>query len=347
MARTNWTNKSIKEAALMFDNKADFRANNYPAYKAAHRRRILDDVCSHMQSTRIEWTDEMLAKEAQKYSSRMDFYTYSKAYQIAAKRGILGEICIHMDSKITRWTEDMILEEASKFDTRSEFKSGNPLAYARAQRLNLLDTACAHMDYKYKYWTDQELAAEAKKYGTRHDFQKNSSAYGIAHKRGILDQICAHMPYTERVNWTPDLLVSEALKYSTRGDFYRKNNNAYSYARRLGILDEITKHLEYQDNYNTRDVVYLWHAENDIFKVGITSENLGDQRIYDVAKDAGYTPEIIALESVGTVRAKQIEAEVLKLGERVLFKSSFSGSTEFRHLSSLELNRAIELILSD
>jgi hypothetical protein len=288
----------------------------------------------------------MLAEEAQKYSSRMDFYTYSKAYQIAAKRGILDEICNHMDSRITRWTEEMILEEGSKFDTRSEFKSGNPLAYARAQRLNLLDTACAHMDYRYTYWTDEELAEEAKKYATRNEFQQNSSAYGIAHKRGILDQVCAHMTYTERVNWTPELLASEALKYSTRGDFYRKNNNAYSYARRLGILDEITEHLGYQDNYNTRDVVYLWHAENDIFKVGITSENLGDQRIYDVAKDAGYTPEIIALENVGTVRAKQIEAEVLKLGERVLFKSRFSGSSEFRHLSSLELNRAIELILS-
>ena len=127
----------------------------------------------------------MLAKEAQKYSSRMDFYTHSKAYQIAAKRGILEEICIHMDSRITRWTEDMILEEASKFDTRSEFKSGNPLAYARAQALNLLDTACAHMDYKIRYWTDEELAVEAKKYATRHDFQKNSSGYQIARQREI------------------------------------------------------------------------------------------------------------------------------------------------------------------
>ena len=36
----------------------------------------------------------------------------------------------------------------------------------------------------------------------------------------------------------------------------------------------------------------------------------------------------------------------LKLGERVLFKRSFSGSSEFRHLSSLELSRAIELILA-
>ena len=92
----------------------------------------------------------------------MDFYTHSKVYQIAAKRGILDQICNRMDSRNTRWTEDMILEEASKFDTRSEFKSGKPLAYARAQRLNLLYTACAHMDYRYTYWTDEELAEEAK-----------------------------------------------------------------------------------------------------------------------------------------------------------------------------------------
>jgi hypothetical protein len=152
------------------------------------------------------------------------------------------------------------------------------------------------------------------------------------------------MTYTERVSWTPELLAEEALKYSSRADFYKQSQNAYVAARRLGVLDEITEHLGYLDTYNTRDVVYLWFAEGDIYKVGITSENLGDQRIHDVAKDAGFTPEIILLETVGTVRAKQIESLILKIGEPVFFRSSFPGSSEFRHFSSCDLNRAIELI---
>lgn len=77
---------------------------------------------------------------------------------------------------------------------------------------------------------------------------------------------------------------------------------------------------------------------------GITSENLGDKRIYDVANDAGFTPEIVMLENVGTVMAKKIESKILKLGKPVSFRGDFSGSSEFRHFSSSDLNTAIELI---
>jgi len=90
--------------------------------------------------------------------------------------------------------------------------------------------------------------------------------------------------------------------------------------------------------------VYLWHAEGDIFKVGITSENLGDMRIYDVAKDAGFIPEIVMLENVGSVMAKKIESKILKLGEPVSFIRKFPGSSEFRYFSSSDLNKAIEII---
>ncbi|MDI1351315.1 MAG: hypothetical protein PSV35_00870, partial [bacterium] len=100
----------------------------------------------------------------------------------------------------------------------------------------------------------------------------------------------------------------------------------------------------YLDRYNTRDVVYLWHAEGDIYKIGITSENLGDKRIYDVAKDAGFIPNIVMLENVGTVMAKRIESQILKLGKPLSFGDSFPGSSEFRHFSSADLNKAIELI---
>jgi len=104
--------------------------------------------------------------------------------------------------------------------------------------------------------------------------------------------------------------------------------------------------MEYLDTYNTRDVVYLWHAEGDIFKVGITSENLGEQRAYDVAKDAGFTPEIVVLENVGLVMAKKIENQILKMGTPVSFRTKFPGSSEFRHLSPTEIDKAIEMIKS-
>ncbi|WP_341663728.1 hypothetical protein [Vibrio sp.] len=339
-----WTYEKLKEAAAQYTTRIELRANNGAAYKAAWKRGILDDVCSHMDNLITNWTDEMIVEEALKYSTRGEFAENSNAYQIAAKRGILDDVCGHMKLLITRWTEDMIIEEALKYNSRSEFKDGNKLAYTSALRRGILDKACAHMTPKNRQWSNEDIAKEALKYQRRNEFQKASTAYGIATVRGILDEVCAHMEYTARVNWTSELLAAEAKKYATRTDFYKKNNNAYSYARRLGILDEITQHLGYKDTYNTRDVVYLWFAEGDIFKVGITSQNLGDQRIYDVAKDAGFDPKTIIMEIVGTVRAKQLEGQILKMGKPVSFKRNFSGSSEFRHLTFEELEDVIEII---
>ena len=42
--------------------------------------------------------------------------------------------------------------------------------------------------------------------------------------------------------------------------------------------------------------------------------------------------------------AKKIESQVLKLGKPVLFRSTFPGASEFRHFSSSDLDKAIEII---
>jgi hypothetical protein len=342
--KPKWTYEKIKLATSKYKTIKELRANNNAAYKAASRRGLIDDVCSHMDRLTTNWTYGMIVEEANQYTSRSEFSINSNAYQIAAKRGILDDVCSHMEPQSISWTEDMILDEAITFDSRSEFKRMSPLAYVAAQRRGVLDKACSHMDFKYRSWSDEEILQEAKKYHTRAEFRAGSSAYGVATTRGTLDNVCSHMKYTERVNWTPEMLAKEALKYSTRAEFYRTNNNAYSAARRLGILDKITKHLGYLSTYNTRDMVYIWHAENDIYKVGITSENLGDQRIYDVARDAGVTPKIVILENTGTERAIKIEKQILRLGNPVLFKQKFPGSNEFRHLTQDELDKAIEII---
>lgn len=141
---------------------------------------------------------------------------------------------------------------------------------------------------------------------------KNSNAYQIATKRGILDEICSHME-VQHINWSDKMIFEEAAKFKLRGDFKESSP---------------------------------WHAEGDIYKIGITSENLGDKRIYDVAKDAGFTPKIVMLENVGTVMAKRIESKILKLGKPVSLRNNFPGSSEFRHFSSNDLNKAIEIIKS-
>ena len=97
---TIWNEKSIREEALKYKSKNDFRKFSHKTYQAAHGRGILDDVCQHMTSRRTtHWTDNMIAELASRYTSRGEFKRKSNfAYQIVIKRRIFDDICIHMKS---------------------------------------------------------------------------------------------------------------------------------------------------------------------------------------------------------------------------------------------------------
>ncbi len=47
-----------------------------------------------------------------------------------------------------------------------------------------------------------------------------------------------------RLKWTKELLLAEALKYSTKSDFEAKNRKAYAAAQRQGLIGEICGHMQ-------------------------------------------------------------------------------------------------------
>jgi hypothetical protein len=118
-----------------------FKAGNRPAYWAAVRLGILDDVCAHMKrppSEKLIWTPEAIAAEARRYESRKAFFDGSKgAYCAASDRGLLDQVCAHMaDARDgnpgpRKWPRDRIETEAKRYSSRSEFKRGSPGAFER------------------------------------------------------------------------------------------------------------------------------------------------------------------------------------------------------------------------
>lgn len=48
--RYRWTDEALQRAALKYSHRQEFRNNNYPAYLACKRRKILNNVCSHMKA---------------------------------------------------------------------------------------------------------------------------------------------------------------------------------------------------------------------------------------------------------------------------------------------------------
>ena len=98
----HWTIENLRAEALKYDNKVDFRKKSNPAFLTASRKKVLDEICSHMEAGKLPngyWLiKENCASEALKYMNRRAFSLgNSSAYHGADTNGWLDEICAHMD----------------------------------------------------------------------------------------------------------------------------------------------------------------------------------------------------------------------------------------------------------
>ncbi len=95
-----WTIDRVKEEALRYTKRNDFRLKSPSAYMAANRNGWLNEFCSHMIDGRKPngyWTIDMVKEEALKYNSRNGFEKgSSSSYQIAHKNGWIDDVCSHM-----------------------------------------------------------------------------------------------------------------------------------------------------------------------------------------------------------------------------------------------------------
>ena len=63
--RRKWTAEIVKEEALKYSTRSEFKKESSGAHTAARRLGILDDVRAHMKRT-TEWTELAIREEALK-----------------------------------------------------------------------------------------------------------------------------------------------------------------------------------------------------------------------------------------------------------------------------------------
>jgi hypothetical protein len=95
------------------------------------------------------------------------------------------------------------------------------------------------------------------------------------------------------------------------------------------------------------DAIYIWRAVGQsfnghpVYKIGITSSRLGDQRIEQVAKATGFDAEIVVMVQVEN--ARHVEEELHTLGHDPQYVGH-DGATEFRALSDDDLSLALDFV---
>ena len=299
---------------------------------------------------RTKWTDEMLMADAAKYQTRGEWKRKSAgAFSAAYRRDLLDQCCKHMSSPLNDWTDEMLMADAAKYQSRGEWRKSSPSAYSIAWQRNMLEKCCAHMTWaRGTVWTIEALIADASNYTTRKEWQDNSvRAYHAAWQRGLLGKCCAHMDaiYT---SWTDEMLMADAAKYENHTDWRNNSSAAYGAAKKRKIIAECTAHMDRMSTASRADAIYIWRAEGEefsgkpVYKIGITSEDLKDQRVRNVANRSGFTAKIVTLTAVDT-SARSIERQLHDLGEHPGY-TGFDGCTEFRAMSDDELNTALDII---
>ena len=88
----------IKEEALKYKTRQEFKSKSLGFYRAACRHGILDQICTHMPiPNNRPYSEDELFTISLKYNNRSLFAIQdSGAYSAAQERNILDKICAHM-----------------------------------------------------------------------------------------------------------------------------------------------------------------------------------------------------------------------------------------------------------
>jgi hypothetical protein len=251
-----------------------------------------------------------------------------------------------MTKPAPKWNEDSIREVASKFSSRGEFQKANNSAYCTA--LKRFPTIMDELFERQFKWTEPALRIALSEFETKGELQKrNGSLYSVTLRRfpHLLDELFVDV----LKSWDEESVIEAMVSCKTRSEFIREFPGAHRAAsnRFPHLFDEF--YPQYC-NGRSNDVIYIWQAVgqyfngNPVYKIGVTSERLGVQRIRQVSKSSGFDFEIICREKV-KVAATTLEKKLHILGEDPQYVG-IDGMTEFRALSDSALYAAISIICS-
>ena len=251
-SRGFWTKQTVIDSAKDYQSKSEWRKSNHGAYGKAFQMGWLDDACAHMtQKWNKRWDLNSIRSEASRFTSVGEWHKSSpSSYSAASKKGVLKELSENMVKKIHPngyWSKSRILADALLYSSRSKWHISSPSAYSMAIRNGWFDEAVQHMKLLVDHgkWTETAILESALKYDHISDWQKqNGGAYNKALKSGWLAEATSHMTAVQKKSkWTKQLVLEDAMKYSTRGEWHKASGNAAHVAIVKNWHEEATKHM--------------------------------------------------------------------------------------------------------
>ena len=240
------------------------------------------------------------------------------------------------------FTKELCQEVASQFSSRSDLEVGDNTVYQKCVREGWLQEFFG--DPLTRPFTEQEIREEASLYQTRVAFKRGSPGqYSAATKAGLMDEL---IPHRQLRDLTYGFCKQELSKYSSSTEVRKKDESLWEKSIKLGLFEELG--MESLGSVGDNDCIYLIKTPlkvegSSVYKVGVTSSRLGDDRVRRVISSSGLNSELVLLAAVDC-KATDLEKHFLGSGVIVTFDDAFDGYTEYRSFTKEEVRYIMNTI---
>lgn len=243
-----YTIDEIRESALKYKYRSEFRDNDGCRYRAALKLGIIDDVCSHMKKKRrYKYSDEEVCNAAKKYKTRTEFREKDgNAYSIVIKRK-LGDIAFsHMDRIGNKYYRCIYVYEFEEFNTcyigltsnlkNRDLQHRSEFSYSAVKDFSKEKKVAIPLPKKLTDYIDKDNACELEEKMIK---EYRAKGWTVLNKipGGGLGGSKDHITYTK------ELCKSLALNYKSRSEFAYKHSTAYKYTKENGWDDYVFSHM--------------------------------------------------------------------------------------------------------
>ena len=242
----------------------------------------------------------------------------------------------------------------------------SPGVYFAAHKKDLIYRLVSDMNWKSRFknkflkYKDIKKQAIKAQITSKTDLKKKlAGAHRVAEKNNWFNRLSDELDWDTKIKgkWASfQSILDEAIRVNarSRSDFNNLSTGAYKAAWKAEYLEELAEILSWEEHTQTpSNAIYIWQAcsaghwnDKPIYKIGINTFEDGPKRIKDVAKSSGFNSKLILNVKVDGIKPKKLEKQLHSMFEKVLFDRKFDGSTEFRALSSADLEQACSLIES-
>lgn len=276
----------IRQKALKYDNRTQFRLEDSTAYSYANRYGILDEVCSHMEIKGHKYRRFIYAFEFP------DNHVYVGLTYNLSKRELQhytneeSAVFKHIEKTKLKPIFIKIVKEPLDIENAIIKENITLKDYESKGWKKLNRSKTGSVGGNFLKWTIESLQEEALRYNSIKSFQKEGKgAYAAAVRLGVLYDICSHM---EKIKETvgfwnnKENCLNESKKYKNRSQFKKAKPGAFEGSVRNGWLEEFfpnkrqTKPRGYWDDYNNfKQELDLFGSRQDLKKNNESAYNAG------------------------------------------------------------------------